>query len=760
MLKSTALDSAKSLLTVQGALPFSRLESLPLRMTKFINVDLGDSRDEESLQLRELKEIVQIADTWRKMPSVTKGRKSLEDFLNKSSEKQETHLLKNRMMVNHAGGIPENSGVAMHPLYGFPIIPGSALKGIARHHAWAEWQKMAREDGMDTGNLITLAETIARVFGFPTGDAKPRDAKKASDRPYLDDFIQEKLDKDKIGDHEGCIDFLMGIPANDEWHLVVDMLNPHGGNDYTEPVPTFFLAVAAGVDFLFYLKANSLASGDLKQSDLEFAARHLREGLYENGAGAKGAAGYGHFGLTSSELLQDPNRFNATLKLVTPAFLGGADWSKKDDTDLRVPSLRGMLRWWWRTLYREFLDDTELKKLEAAVWGDTERGSKILITCMAQQNVKVEAFDVKDERGFNLKPQFANEHRINPESRSNGLTYLSYGMCERRRETRNIRNYVLPGAEWTISFALRNNLSRIQWADGKALSGEEVIDQARMALSLLCRFGGIGSKSRKGFGSMVWQEAWTLDKCRKMAQKTIECLFPGRKLSNGPYSWTTAIITNDIAIKTQDPWNALDRLGIAVKGFANLHKHKPIKAVLGLPRKIHGPMPYPLGHQRQETHRPPENLKLNGIRGAQRLASPIWYHFSPSNDGFCLQIVAFPSDFARSMQESKNFLKEMLEHIKGNVANAVQTPSVKAPHNRNFGPASTAARTNLSGNVMVTMLEEKTKKGGWKAKSVELGVGAIQNSADVPPEVKPGEEHEVAIAVGTPGNAQYRWLKK
>jgi len=48
--------------------------------------------------------------------------------------------------------------------------------------------------------------------------------------------------------------------------------------------------------------------------------------------------------------------------------------------------------------------------------------------------------------------------------------------------------------------------------------------------------------------------------------------------------------------------------------------------------------------------------------------------------------------------------------------------------------------------IDVALLEDKTKKGGWKAKHEPSGLaGAIKNSDDVPPDKKPGDRIEVFL---------------
>lgn len=66
------------------------------------------------------------------------------------------------------------------------------------------------------------------------------------------------------------------------------------------------------------------------------------------------------------------------MEIVTPLLMGGADSRK---AELRVPSIKGVLRFWWRALYPH-LSLEDLKKEESKIFGDagTEYGkSKVQI---------------------------------------------------------------------------------------------------------------------------------------------------------------------------------------------------------------------------------------------------------------------------------------------------------------------------------------------------------------------------------------------
>ncbi|HXF54794.1 MAG TPA: type III-B CRISPR module RAMP protein Cmr6 [Hyphomicrobiaceae bacterium] len=60
--------------------------------------------------------------------------------------------------------------------------------------------------------------------------------------------------------------------------------------------------------------------------------------------------------------------------------------------------------------------------------------------------------------------------------------------------------------------------------------------------------------------------------------------------------------------------------------------------------------------------------------------------------------------------------------------------------------------------VEATLLEARTKKGGWKARHLPTGLaGPIQNSADVPPDKKPGDAVKLIVATVSAHEMHFRY---
>jgi len=257
-IKCAALGRVKELL---GGETFPKCESASLRLEKFVRIG-GDAKKEEIDAV--------VSKTPQKVPPF--APKGAICFSAK---------LGGRLIVDQAGGVLENAGLCLHPHFNAPCIPGSAVKGVARHAAWEAWNAET-----DAARKNELAEEIAQIFGYPTNDDK------------LDEHLESLGWKDA---RSGSVCFMPAYPETTA-KLVTDIVNCHhpkyyaGDEKYSDaadiesPIPNFFPAVESGAAFRFAVVP---VRGN---AELAEKAKHwLVVALTENGAGAKTSAGYGWF---------------------------------------------------------------------------------------------------------------------------------------------------------------------------------------------------------------------------------------------------------------------------------------------------------------------------------------------------------------------------------------------------------------------------------------------------------------------------------
>lgn len=195
-----------------------------------------------------------------------------------------------RLLINMAGGVMENSGLALDRITGLPLIPGSAVKGVTRHTAL--WE--IRNAHQQTDRQLLLLRNALAIFGFSPNDVSGR-----GDFLWAVQGDLTRLDTARQGfpgdTYKGICSFLNGQPSDiEKLQIVAEVLTPHFNNNLR---PIFFPAVEAGSEFAFAIVANRQpVCDDLHRSSLlQQAKSWLQTALQNNGIGAKTGAGYGWF---------------------------------------------------------------------------------------------------------------------------------------------------------------------------------------------------------------------------------------------------------------------------------------------------------------------------------------------------------------------------------------------------------------------------------------------------------------------------------
>jgi CRISPR-associated protein Cmr6 len=740
----------------------------------------------------------------------------------------------------------ENAGICLHSVYGFPYIPGSALKGMARGYAETVWfpgQYQAREANDTTPlnsdeerNAIDAWQKIERIFGWAPGTDKEKSWK------------VKNIPKPEESDAGiGAVVFHEAWPF--QWpKLICDIVNNHHSGyygtdkenvpppgDWENPVPAYFLAVAPSAEFDFPLSLHAAAVRNPRAEELiKLACLWLLGALEHHGAGAKTNTGYGRFQLSQlpthyADVRQDSDAVwrkatdkekgvfreeTFTLELVSPAFLAGAN-QEADDCDLRPATLRGHLRWWWRTMHAEHLRVPTLKKLENAVWGSTDEGGVVQIDVQRAESPDAGGsipmpgkHMVKDRRNKDIlrsDPVFIkrngiiNANDMTDRKTTQGILYLSFGMDEMptgRPKERKPRQCLLPGVKWKVAITTRDEYphhsDEKSNKDMLSVPAEIILKQACDSLWLLCRFGGLGSKGRNGFGSLHDIKENTLESVKTTAMDFRKYVINERR--QGPLN-SPALESMLTPIQVDTPWTnywfVLDQLGFSYQDYAKGRKHHYGKEALGLPRKI-GVSEHDgtrnKAYTKEWDHRKEvvwlgQKHPFLGKREAKNMRdpSPFFFHLDRNlkTGNYTIRVTAFPARLLPDPDTSRKMLNELLEHLDKDLRRRVKLYEQKG-RNSPFPPA---AADSLPGShstyvspivdpprsgdrVEATLLEEKTKKGGWKAQHATTGMsGHIENSNDVPSDKKPGDrialivkyvnEQVIAFRYPTDADKQY-----
>jgi CRISPR-associated protein Cmr1 len=156
-----------------------------------------------------------------------------------------------------------------------------------------------------------------------------------------------------------------------------------------------------------------------------------------------------------------------TLTFLTPAFIGGAD--KTGKAEFRLPSLKGVLRYWWRQ-FQDQNDSQALFDKESRIFGSTKGQSRVILRQIGDSpelSPGNRAFDDEDER--------------------NGIKYLLYSCYELSQNQPGRLQWILPGQSVTFEMRLV----------GTSTDNQEVL----LVLYFAQSFGGLGYRSRRGAGS-------------------------------------------------------------------------------------------------------------------------------------------------------------------------------------------------------------------------------------------------------------------
>lgn len=216
-----------------------------------------------------------------------------DSFSNKHSPHVSEQLATTgRLIVGLGSENVLETGLRLHHTYGVPIIPGSALKGLASHYCHDVWGQ--RHDAS--------APEENRQFRCPDRD---------NPGTYHSLLFGTTDDGGVITFHDAWI-----VPeALNEGALRLDVMTPHHPKwqtndapptDFDSPVPVSFLSIAGTFDIRLSWSGPADTPADRAKAWTALAMKLLQEALAEWGVGGKTSSGYGR--LVPADLLQRRNQ--------------------------------------------------------------------------------------------------------------------------------------------------------------------------------------------------------------------------------------------------------------------------------------------------------------------------------------------------------------------------------------------------------------------------------------------------------------------
>ncbi|NIA10433.1 MAG: type III-B CRISPR module RAMP protein Cmr1 [Nitrospiraceae bacterium] len=183
---------------------------------------------------------------------------------------------------------------------------------------------------------------------------------------------------------------------------------------------------------------------------------------------------------------------NLKIEILTPLFLGSATHAP----DLRPPSFKGLLRFWYRAVCPKYYEN------EALFFGSAAREDGKSLNGLGQSRflLRIQNGKLKRLKWNELQPERFNKG--SGRDTVNGLKYLGYPFDLNSKKDSGNRECFAPDAD---EFYLKIVVLNKKYAEDSTL-------RRAVAAScwLLFHIGGAGSRNRRGFGSFALMD-WACD---------------------------------------------------------------------------------------------------------------------------------------------------------------------------------------------------------------------------------------------------------
>ncbi len=292
-----------------------------------------------------------------------------------------------RLIVGLGSESPLETGITLHHTFGVPIIPGSALKGLASHYCdqllgqgdktlQRDWQQLVKD-----GNGREVLQRSLHHFLFGDTDCSGmivfHDA-------WMDPASLTKNDEGMLmdvmtphhGDYYGEKQYSVDIPAGPKKG---DRIPP---TDFDDPVPVQFLSVRGTFHFALSWNDGSplpAAEADQRETWLNFVGSVLKAALADWGVGGKTSSGYGRLvapsAIVSSEAIRAPSCTGTGL-LKPAVTVGRPPVKERVEAEIVEKKAKGANKITWRAKHLASGMTGPIQNSEA-IPGDAGVGTKL-----------------------------------------------------------------------------------------------------------------------------------------------------------------------------------------------------------------------------------------------------------------------------------------------------------------------------------------------------------------------------------------------
>jgi CRISPR-associated protein Cmr1 len=184
------------------------------------------------------------------------------------------------------------------------------------------------------------------------------------------------------------------------------------------------------------------------------------------------------------------------LRIVTPLFIGGAE--QESEAELREPSIKGLLLFWNRVLYPN--DSVS----EARIFGGQGKGQGQSRVLLRISNKTLISGAKGDQRWDGTKTAYLGYGVINRGETGEFKTDKN-GNRTPVKKVITTRPYIKSGSRFVLTIRFKPVPKDSLDEERKVFQEDE--QRVKMAVWAWLMFGGLGARSRKGFGSIIVESA-------------------------------------------------------------------------------------------------------------------------------------------------------------------------------------------------------------------------------------------------------------
>jgi len=310
----------------------------------------------------------------------------------------------------------------------------------------------------------------------------------------------------------------------------------------------------------------------------------------------------------------------ATYRIVTPMFIGGANQSPNDG--IRPPSFKGALRFWWRALnWGKYQNLADLHQKECELFGSAAK--------------KVNGQQVGGQGIFLLTIQeLGKRQTLNDWPRANtGAGYLAYGILDSKGGKR--------GAPVPHQVGIREGLRFTVTLRFHPKAKDEDIKSIEDALDVMGLLGGFGSRSRRGHGSIAKEYNGKLLELPEYKKKLADVFLS--QASVAPYTAISHESLMKLTPPNNDPKQALELIGQNYKEYrATILNERSKRVAFGLP--------------------------LQGVDEKTRRASPLFIHIQALEHQYVGVVSYMPSSEFHHSNSYQNIRFNSVKEFVGGLA--------------------------------------------------------------------------------------------